>query len=297
MPWRDFLKRKRADIQQQQQQQQPEHTGTTTQAATQIIGRRQARADDPAALERRRKRLERRAADLRYDLALAESALRMPNRWSERVEQLNAAIEQAQRDIRTTLEAPPGRAGVALPPWPLVVDAVQPQEPAEVRFRIDDVAFRYSEEIDWAERGHQKAEPQLRRTAGDVAALLPPDVPDDRAGELTEHLAHGLATLAAQLRDDALVGHTTPLYTLADLASPCPECGGWRDLRGRCPACQARQWAAERLRADADRLINERNDQLEEARRWSERLPIIQRQLADTEAELAALPREHTPSA
>ena len=78
----------------------------------------------------------------------------------------------------------------------------------------------------------------------------------------------------------------------AEVALPTPareRSAGWRDLLGRCPACQQRQWAADALRADAERLRKERDDQLEEAHRWAERLPIMRHRLADAEAELARL--------
>jgi hypothetical protein len=255
-----------------------------------VGSRRGGDPNDPAVRERRRRRLEQRLQDLRYDLTLAESATRAPNRWTTRADELDDAIAQTRRDAEAVLQAPPGRVGVALPPLPVTVERVaveDPDAPADVAFSVGDDAFRYSEELDWAERGHQLAAPQLRRMAGDVEQLLPAGIEPEQRDELREHLAHGLATLADELRDDALAGRVTPAYTLADLASPCPRCGGWRDLKGRCPACQAREWEAGRLRAEAERLTKERNDQLEEARRWAERLPVLHRQLADAEAELA----------
>jgi hypothetical protein len=256
--------------------------------AAPVIGRRPpVDRDSPEARARRRQRLERRIADLRYDIGQAEDAQAETNRWTERVAGINAAIEQARRDAEAILAAPPGWVPRPLPPWPVAVDAVRstgPDTPAEVRFRVGEVAFRYSEELDWAERGHQVAEPELRRVEGEVERLLPGDIPPERRDELREHLAHGLSTLAEGLRDGVLDGHAPPSLTLAELASPCPRCGGWRDLKGRCPACQEREWAAERLRADAERLVHERNQQLEELARMRERLPLLRRQLAEAEA-------------
>jgi len=245
--------------------------------------------DDPATLERRRKRLERRIADLRYDLELAESATREPNRWSERAAELTEAIDQARRDAEAVLVPTDPQPGLPLPPLPVTVEWLTLDEPAEVVFRVGDERFRYSEEIDWAERGHQKAEAVLQRTEGEVEALLPADLPTERRPELREHLAHGLGTLAALLREEGMTAEAASRLTLADLAQPCPVCGGWQDLRGRCPACQERTWAAAGLRADAARLLKERNDQLAEGRRWAERGPVLRRQLADAEAELVRL--------
>lgn len=284
MPWKNLFRRKQAAP-----PTLPMVTVEPTPRRT-VPAARPPAPTDPAALERRRQRLERRIADLRYDLALAESATQPENRWTARAAQLEAAIEQARRDAEAILAAPAGVPGIPLPPLPVVVETVAPAEPAEIIFRVGVERFRYSEEVDWAERGHQKAEPLLRRVAGNVEALLPDDVPTERRDELREHLAHGLGTLAALLREGAVSAAVAGQKTLADLASPCPVCGGWRDLLGRCPACQERQWAAAGLRADAERLRKERDDQLAEAHRWAERLPVLRRQLAEAESELAHLP-------
>lgn len=253
------------------------------------VGRRGGDPNDPAVRDRRRARLERRINDLRYDIGQAELARADSNRWTERVEGINQAIEQARRDVESVLTAPPGWTPQPLPAWPVVVETVQPHEPAEVRLRVGEVPFHYSEALDWAERGHQKAPPELRRVDGEIDQLMPGSIPSERRAELRDHLAHGLATLVTQLRENALDGQPTPPLTLADLASPCPTCGGWRDLKGRCPACQEREWQADHLRAEIDRLIKERNDQLEELAKFRDRLPVLRRQLADSEAELATL--------
>jgi hypothetical protein len=279
MPWRDFFKRKQST-----QAAEPPTVQTGAAVVGRPAARRAAEPDDPQARERRRQRLERRIQDLRYDVGLAESATRSENRWTERIEQLNQAIEQAQCDAQAALSAPPDQPGIPLPPLPVIVERVEPGEPAEIVFRVGDETFRYAEDLDWAERGHQKAEAQLQRVEGDVDAIMPPTIPPERRAELREHLAHGLSTLADELRAAALDKRPLPAYTLADLARPCPECGGWRDLKGRCPACQQRQWQADHLRAEADRLLKERNDQFEEQRRWTERLPVLRRQLAEAEA-------------
>ena len=247
--------------------------------------------NDPEVRGRRRKRLQERITNIQYDVQQAESALTESNRWTERMEGLNQAIEQARRDADSILTAPPDRVGIPLPAWPVVIERVQPTEPAEIVLRIGDVPFRYTEALDWAERGTQKVEPQLQRTEGDVERLMPAEVPVEQRSELREHLAHGIATLVAQVRDDALDGRASPSVTLADLATPCPTCGGWRDLKGRCPSCQAREWQAQSLREDVDRLIRERNETLDDMQRLRERLPVLRRQLADARTELATLER------
>jgi hypothetical protein len=286
MPWWDILKRKSPE-------QPPASPARTPRRELPMVpspaGQPASDPNDPAVRERKRARLERRIRDLRYDIGQAELAQAEHNRWTERVEGINQAIEQARRDIEAVMQIPPGWTPQPLPAWPVVVESVQPAEPAEVQLRVGEVPFHYSEALDWAERGHQKAPPELRRVAGEIEALMPDSIPPERRDELRDHLAHGLSTLANQLREDALDGVTTPPLTLAGLASPCPKCGGWRDLKGRCPACQEREWRADHLQADIDRLIKERIDQLDELARFRDRMPILRRQLSDSEAELAAL--------
>lgn len=287
MPWRNPFKRKPKDAA-PELPRAPLVPAEQTRVGPPVVGMPLS-ADDPAALERRRKRLERRLNDLRYDLRLAESATQEPNRWTERAAELDAAIAQARLDAEAAMAPPPDRSGFPLPSVPVTVERIVKSEPAEIVFRIGELRFRYSEELDWAERGAQKAEPVLQRVEGEIDPLLPDAIPAERRDDLREHLAHGLGTLAALLREGELDAYAASRMTLADLAEPCPVCGGWRDVRNRCPACQQRQWAAAALRADADRLLKERNDQLNEAHRWRERLGVLRRQLAETEAELDRL--------
>jgi hypothetical protein len=279
MIWRRLFKREAGD--------QPEHPNLfeQPQPTPRVPDRKPADPGDPAVRAQRRQRIERRVRDLGYDIALAESALAAENRWSTRVAEINQAIEQARRDLELAQE-PEVRQAIPLPPWPVTVDSVQPARPAAVRFQVGDVPFHYAEELDWAERGHQLAEPQLGRSRGDLASMIPPDVPADRRDELEAHLAHSLNAYAERLREDAATGKPALSLTLADLAAPCPVCGGWRDFLGRCLACQRREWQAQTIRDDVNRLLDERDSQLEEARRWRESLPVLRRQLADAEAEL-----------
>jgi hypothetical protein len=296
MPWWDILKRKSSEQPESPAQPGPLPRRELPMAGSQVIGNppigRRSNPNDPALRERRRARIERRIRDLRYDIGQAELAQAEHNRWTERIEGINQAIEQARSDIEVVLTAPPGWVPQPLPAWPVVIESVQPDEPAEIRLRVGEVPFLYSEALDWAERGHQKAPPELRRTEGEIEQLMPDSIPADRRAELRDHLAHGLATLVTQIREDALDGKPSPSLTLADLASPCDTCGGWRDLKGRCPACQEREWQADQLQSDIDRLIKERNDLTEELAKFRERLPLLHRQLADSEAELATLSGE-----
>lgn len=277
MPWWPFRKRAKTVS-----SGMPEATGIPPTGP-----RPRADPNDPVVRAHRRQRLERRINDLQHDITRAESSLQAENRWSERVAELDRAIAQTRADLETALKPQTVQEPWPLPAWPVTIEAIEPGEPSEVRFRVGELPFRYSEEVDWAERGHQKAELVLRRHAGDIDALIPPNMPLERRPELVEHLAHSLAALAVQLRDDALAGKPPLSVTLSDVATPCPVCGGWRDLRGRCLACQRREWEAQNLRAEIERLLDERNSHLEEAQRWRDSLPVLRRQLQQAENELA----------
>jgi hypothetical protein len=257
---------------------------------------------DPATRERRRIRLERRIKDLTFDIQKAETALADQNRWSERVAEINQAIAQAEADAQEIMKPANPQTPIDLARNPVTIEHVYPGraaevssdvgeelvpgDPADIRFSVGDVAFRYTDEIDWSERGHTRSETQLKRVEGDIDRLVPGKVPEERRDELREHLAHSLSTFAEALQSNAFEGQSQPSTTLSDLAQPCPVCGGWRDWKGRCPSCQRRQWEAQHINAEIDRLMDERNQQEEEAQSWRERLPILRRQLASAEQDL-----------
>lgn len=301
MPRWNFLRRRGS---------QTEESGGPAAAGEPVVGHapgsgRRSPVDlsDPATRARRRGRLERRVKDLTFDIQKAETALQEQNRWSERVAEINRAIDQARKDVKTILTPANPREPVTLPPTPVtyehihpgrsaelradVGEELEPGDPADIRFRVGDVPFRYTDEIDWSERGHTRSETQLQRIEGDIARLIPGKVPAERRNELKEHLAHSLSTLAEALQTNAFEGRSQPQLTLGNLAQPCPVCGGWQDWKGRCPACQQRQWEAKHIEDEIDRLMDERGQQLEEAQSWRDRLPILRRQLAEAEKELA----------
>ncbi|MBX6341680.1 MAG: hypothetical protein IRY97_04425, partial [Thermomicrobiaceae bacterium] len=131
--------------------------------------------------------------------------------------------------------------------------------------------------------------PQLARVAGDVDELIPPGGDPEERARLAEHLRHAFSTIADEALERTVDGEPLPSRTLADLARPCPRCGGWLDPKGRCPACAERDWARQRIRADLLRLMKERDEVRAEMERYRERLPILERQLAETRAEIAEL--------
>lgn len=245
---------------------------------------------------RRFRRLLQRRRDLEFDIDQAGSARQPVNRWTERVDQLNAAIAQAQADLAAATPKPSGSPPLSLAETPIETVEVRPDEPATVILRIGESVLEYQEELDWAERGHQMALPQIYRSEGDVIPLLPPTLDADERTRLIEHLRHSFATLANDVLERTIDDEQLRELTLADLARPCPECGGWLDLKGRCPECTELDWQRQQIRADLSRLIKERNDVLRELERLRERLPIIHRQIADVDADIEELRRKGVES-
>ncbi|HWK81487.1 MAG TPA: hypothetical protein VNP95_11990, partial [Thermomicrobiales bacterium] len=98
-----------------------------------------------------------------------------------------------------------------------------------------------------------------------------------------------LDAFAEDLRERRLNGDPLPgAVTLADLAKPSPEAGGWLDWNRRSPVQAVRAAEELRLRRERDRLLSERGREAEERHRLVERLPIARRRLADVDAEIAA---------
>ncbi|GBD18062.1 hypothetical protein HRbin27_00553 [bacterium HR27] len=256
------------------------------------VGSDQSSAGAPVIREAERRRLARllrRREELRYDIALAEEAQQPENRWTERLHELDAAIAELERQL-ATLDVPSGRdPEPPLPPVPVEVTVDAASEPATVTLRIAGQVLCWVEEVDWAERGHQLAPARLRRTAGDPAEVLQAAGYRAPSSALLETLEASLDLIAA----DALAAARreriwTPL-ALADLAHPCEQCGGWRDVRGRCPTCTARDWQRQQLLLERNRLRQERDEVFRDWQRARDRLPVIQRQLAEVEADIRQL--------
>jgi hypothetical protein len=164
------------------------------------------------------------------------------------------------------------------------------RSPATVEFRIGPERFRFEEETDWDQRGGPVVRGELRRRAGDVANLVPPASPDELHPALTTHLTDSVTAFATDLRDRALDNEPLPAApTLADLARPDPEHGGWLDWRGASAVGAQRAWRRQQLQAEAQRLLSEREAEMEDRVKWAERLPIARRRLADVDAEIAKL--------
>jgi hypothetical protein len=244
-------------------------------------------ARDPES-EERLARLRRRRETVLFDVERSELAAAPDNPWLERMALIDEALATVEAD-RRALDALPIRPGLPLPATPIVDVAVTTDPPSSVMFRIGAETFTFEEEIDWAERGTQVVRPELIPRAGRPEALVPATIPADRREKLVEHLAGSLFVFATDLRDRALNGEAMPVSpTLADLARPCEDCGGWRDWHGVCPECQRRDWERRRLDAETERLRAERAREVDERSRLADRLPIALRRLADVDAEIAA---------
>jgi hypothetical protein len=252
------------------------------------VVRRRLRAADPATQSRLDSVRQRRDMAA-YDLERAESARQEQNPWRERMALLDESLATIEEDLRA-LDATPALPPIPLPETPITGITVSLEQPVTIAFTIGPQHFRWEEEIDWDQRGGPVVRGQIMQRAGNAAALVPPEIPTERQGELERHLAESASVLALDLRDRALDGEPLPERpTLADLARPCPECGDWLDWRGHCDACATRAYRRQTLRAEAARLAQERDDEEEDRYKWSERFPVARKRLADLDADIARL--------
>lgn len=232
-------------------------------------------------------RLERRKKGILFDLEQAEAALAEDNPWHQRIELLTESIGTVESDI-ARLAGLPATPAVSLPPVPIANLDVQAEPPTSVSFWVGPAEFRFEEDLDWSERGHQLTVVDLRMAAGNAADLVPGNVPLDRAPDLVAHLERSLFAFATDARDRAASGESAPVSaTLADLAQPCPICGGWQDWKGVCAECVARAQRRAHFDAEANRLRDDVAHEIKEREDLIERLPLIRRQLQDVTNDLA----------
>ena len=83
-----------------------------------------------------------------------------------------------------------------------------------------------------------------------------------------------------------------PPATLADLARPSSEFGGWLDWHGNSLFAQSVQLQKRELLADRDRLEAERAGLVEEESKTAENLPFAQRRLAEVDREIAEVTKQ-----
>jgi hypothetical protein len=243
---------------------------------------------DPAQ-QARLDQLRHRRDGIEYDLERAESARQPDNPWQERIALLDESLATVEADLAALASLPP-EPSVPLPATPITAIEATGGEPAAVRFQIGPEQFEFAEETDWDQRGGPVVRGELRRRAGDAASLIPATTPDELRLALAAHLVDSVTVFATDLRDRTLDGEPLPQNpTLADLARPDPECGGWLDWRGASATCARRTWQRQQLQAEAQRLTSERETELEDRAKWAERLPIARRRLTDIDAEIAKL--------
>jgi hypothetical protein len=237
--------------------------------------------------------LRRRRELLQNELNASQSAADPENRWQAEVRLIDQAIEEVRSD-RDASGADAVRPGSVLPDIPVTDVDVSLEPVPTVRFRIGAEPFVYQEEIDWAERGFQLARSELHLEGGSVAAVIPPSISGDEATALTEHLTGSLFAFATDQRDRQMNGESLSPATLADLAKPDEQHGGWLDWAGKSPIEATKQ--VERLRFDEEieRLRLERDALLAEEARLAEQLPFVKRRMQDVETAIAAV--EHPES-
>lgn len=242
--------------------------------------------------QRRRSAMEKQRLAILYDIEQGELAMADDNPWTNRIELLTQAMGTVVDDLKTLRQIPPSPY-FPVPPTPIAIDHVTTDPVASVRFAVGSESFEFSEDPDWAERGHQMIRTELIRRKGDSARLVPDDAPPEIQEQLQNHLTDSLFVFASDLRDRALDAEPLPeSATLADLARPCPRCGGWTDWRGTCQACAKRAVEEMALKREEGRLLDDRARESEERHRLAERLPLARRRLRDIDTQIAALSPE-----
>lgn len=305
MVWKHFRKRTKS------QPEEPRPPDTVDDTSPGTVGKRrlpahlashvqdQKRPSEPGGtspdpVQRRLAAMKRQRLAMLYDIEQGELAIADDNPWKNRIDLLTQAIGTVSDDLKALKTIPTGPY-FPLPASPIVVDLVSAEPVASVRFTVGAESFEYAEDPDWAERGHQVIRTELIPREGDPSRLLPGDVPGELREPLHNHLADSLFVFASDLRDRALDAEPMPgSPTLADLARPCPRCGGWTDWRGTCQACAARAAEEVALKREEVRLLDERAHEAEEQHRLAERLPLARRRLRDIDTQIAALSSEQS---
>jgi hypothetical protein len=284
--WRNLFNRTRTETETTDAGPRPQRA---TPPGTEGVAPPQRQTPPETQDQRRIAGLRRQRRAILYDIEQGELAAAADNPWTNRIALLGEALETVAADLATASQVDPG-SWHPLPADPVAIDRLDTGDAATVVIEIAGERFVFAEEQDWAERGHQVARSELSLRAGDVARLIPTDTPESLREPLAVHLADSLFVFATDLRDRALDDDTLPQSpTLADLARPCPVCGGWTDWRGTCQACARRNAAVAALKREESRLLDERQREADERHRLVEGLPLARRRLKDVETELARL--------
>ncbi len=301
MPWNQFWNRSERKREEERREETPLEAPAPLPAGSPRLPshlesafaeRRRVPGPDGADDEERRRRLDilkRRRVAMLYDVQQGEQAQAENNPWQNRIDLLSEALITVSDDLKRLADAPKSPYH-PVPPTPLNIEQEGDGDVATVVIRIGDKRFEYSEELDWAERGHQITRPELVLRSGDPGRLVPEDTPTELRPALERHLTNSLYVLATDLRERMLDGEPLPeRITLEELAKPCPKCGGWTDWRGICQACAQRIAATAELKREELRLLDERAAEAEERHRLIERVPLARRRLRDIHNEIASL--------
>ena len=239
--------------------------------------------------ESRRQSLERHRMAIQFDIDQGELAESPENPWMHRIELLTEALANVESELAASRQVSP-QPYHPLPATPIENIEVSENEPYRVSFSIGDQEFVWQERLDWIERGGIMAQPDLVQEQGDARALVPSNTPDSLRDALAAHLEGSVTSLGVALRDARLNEENLPESpTLADLAAPCPICGGWTDWNKHCNVCAHRKVQEQNLFHERQHLMKERSAEAEERHRLAERLPLARRRMADIERELSQL--------
>lgn len=255
-----------------------------------IVEQRSRSIDDPQEDgESRRQSLERRRMAIQFDIDQGELAEDPDNPWSHRIELLTEALANVESELAASRQVTPGLYH-PVPATPIQDIDVSHAEPYRVSFSIADQHFAWQEQLDWIERGGILAQPELVQESGDARKLTPADTPTELRDALANHLVGSVTSLGVALRDAQLNDETLPeSATLADLAAPCPTCGGWTDWNKHCNTCAHRRVRENNLFQERQHLMKERSAEAEERHRLAERLPLARRRMVDLEREIGQL--------
>lgn len=262
---------------------------TVTPVKTRVPSRWQTPSLADPVQQQKLDQLRRRREMIAYDLERAEAAQFPDNPWQERINLLDESMATVEADVAALDRLPPDPT-FPVPPVPITGIAATGEEPGTVQFQIGPEQFLFEEETDWDQRGGPVVRGQLRQRSGEAANLVPDEVPANLRPALTAHLIDSVTAFATNLRDRAVEGAPLPDHpTLADLAQPDLECGGWLEWGGASATCARRAWRRQQLQAEAQRLWTEREAEIADRVKWAERLPIARRRLADVDTDLAEL--------
>src|SRR5680860_162599 len=161
-------------------------------------------------IQRKLAGLRRQRHAILFDVEQGELAASPDNPWTNRIALLTDAMTTVADDLETASAIVPGPFH-PLPGSPIAIDSVDAGDAAAVEFTIGNARFEYSNDPDWAERGHQIVHTELVRRSGSASDLIPNDTPPSLRDALRDHLDDSLFVFASDLRDRTLDGELLPV--------------------------------------------------------------------------------------